>query len=193
MNTDELNKLSAKYIFEQEERLLMALHVYEAMPIVREYVIKDLFERVGSRVANAVSVVKQEYRNDAVYFRTEESGDLYIYAWLYDHEYFDKRSRSVLSLVAGIYGKAESTKAKEIGERLETRVRLKTWSYGRKWSSKDKLDPGIAFTFKHHEHGTEWPYTAFLRRVIDAKEEVVSEISELLVDIYKGVFPLTSS
>ena len=52
MNTDFL----APYIWKNEEWLQMALHVYDAMPAVREHLIKAIFKAAGKRVAKELDV-----------------------------------------------------------------------------------------------------------------------------------------
>ena len=171
MNT---NELSAQYICEDEERLRMALHVYEAMPAVREHLIEDIFQAAGERVAEEIDGVKQEPHANGVYLWTEETGDCYVFAWA------EKRDKQRgLKLVAGIYD-AES---KETRERF-AKIDLETWSDG-KYDSDGYIG---AWVNDKHEGG-DWHDDAFLHRAILHRDEVVKNVADLLIGIYKDMWP----
>ena len=180
MNT---NELSAQYICEDEERLRMALHVYEAMPAVREHLIKAIFNAAGERVAEEIDGVKQEPHENGVYLWTEETGDFYVFAEL------EPGKKSALRLTAGIYvddaKSINKAQREEVRERFGTEVDLKTWSYGESFSQGEY----VAYAYVHHKHGGHWHDDGFLSQAILSRDEVVSNVAQILVGIYKGMWP----
>ena len=178
----DTNELSAKYIYEDRERLQMALHVYDAMPTVRKYLIEGIFNEVGEHVAEKVDGVEWNCDEEAVYFWTKETGDFNVYARV------ERGKRGVLSLNAGVTAEENTVTAAEkdeIRERFETKSDLETWSYGESFSSNTT----VAYAVVHHEYGdARWDQDPFLRRAILNRDEVVSGVAELLVRIYEGVF-----
>ena len=185
MNTSEL---AADYICKDQERLRMALHVYEAMPDVRKYLIKEIFEAVGDRIRQAKDLADDglECYDESVYFCTEESGDFWVYAAL------EHGKRGVLWLYVGVHhDDAKSVKAQrdEIHERFRTMDDLETWSYGQSFSAGES----VAYAYVHHEHGGRWHDDDFLSRAIRNREEVVSALAEILMRICGCVFPLASN
>ena len=179
------NELSAKYICEDKERLQMALHVYEAMPTVRTYLIRGIFKAVGENVAKRIDGVGVEEWNsneEQVYFWTKETSELGVYAWA------KPGKGKILSLVAGVY--VDDAKSVSKAERDAIRERFKkvdlaTWSYGESFSS----DTEIAYAYVHHEHGGgRWDQDDFLRRAIQHRDDVVSDVADVLVRVYKGMF-----
>lgn len=176
------NELSAKYIYEDKERLQMALHVYEAMPTVRQYLIGGIFKAVGENVAKRIDGVEWTCDEEQVCLWTKETGELGVFAWA-EHGKGKK-----LSLVAGVYVDTPKavTKAQRdaIQERFESKV-LGTWSYGERFSSSTE----VAYAYVHHEHGGgRWDQDDFLRRAIQHHDDVVSDVAEALVRIYDGMF-----
>ena len=178
MNTDEL---SAQYIFEDDERLRMALHVYKAMPAVRMHLIKAIFEAAGERVAEELGV---EWLLDerGVRLWDKKTDDFYVFAEL-------ESKRSALRLTAGLYvddaksiGKAQR---EEVFERFRKKVvDLKTWFYG-----EESADEYVAYAYVHRKHGGRWDDEAFLRRAILHRDEVVKNVADLLIGIYKDMWP----
>lgn len=185
MNTSEL---AADFIRKDEERLRMALHVYEAMPNIRKYLIKDIFEAVGDsiRLTKELASDELECYDESVYFRTKESGDFWVYAAL------EHGKRGVLSLYVGVYhedAKSVKTQGDQIQERFRAKGDLGTWSYGQSFSA----GASVAYAYVHHEHGGRWHDDDFLSRAIRNRDEVVSALAEILMGIYAGVFPLASN
>lgn len=176
------NELSAKYICEDKERLQMALHVYEAMPTVRTYLIEGIFKAVGEHIAQRIDGVKYSCDKEIVAFWTKETGELYISAWM------EHGRGQILWLVAGVYvddAKSVSKERNAIQERFESKVDLETWSYGESFSS----DTEIAYAYVNHEHGGgRWDQDDFLRRAIQHRDDVVSDVADVLVRVYKGMF-----
>lgn len=195
MDTDGL---SAKYICGisdetgddvsnlNDERLRMALHVYEAMPTVRSYLIKAIFKAAGESVAEKrTGVVLQLWEEgDGVFFWTEDTGELYVFAGL------SYRKRGALWLNAGIGVDDENSieaQRDEIRERFKLNVDPKSWSNsgvrssGRwaAWAWVDKV---------YDKHQGRWNDDGFLRRAILNRDEVVSDVAALLVRIYDGMF-----
>ena len=180
MNT---NELTADYICKEDDRLQMALHIYEAMPAVRKYLIKDIFKAAGERVRDA-----EEFDGDQLWcydeevsFYTEETGDFYVYAKL------AHGNRGVLQLVAGVYADDEKSFKKqrdEIRERFRTKGGLETWSYG----ENALLSGTSVYAEVHYELGGRWHDDDFLQRAIRNREEVVEALAEILLGIYRGVF-----
>ena len=183
MNT---NELTADYICEDEDRLALALHVYEAMPAVRKYLIKDIFKAAGERVrvAEKLDDDKLECYPESVWFYTEETDDTWVFAAL------QHGKRGVLQLCAGVYADdVESIKEAQrerIGERFKAHGDLGMWSYGKSFSSGN----WIAYAYVNYEHGGRWHDDDFLKRAIRSRDEVVSSLEGLLMRIYRGVFPL---
>ena len=193
----EYNKLTAEYICEDKsgDRLKMALHVYEAMDTVRTYVSKDVFKEIGERVeaAEEFSGDEPEYFADVgvVYFRTSKTSDFWIFALLHDKKQGDKRRKDELSFVAGVCP-AESFGQQQdmIRGRLEE-ADLGHWSF-RKNNPLDK-SYYMGYTVGHPEYGVSWSYDQFLTRAIRDRERIVEDVAELLMRIYRGVFPLADS
>lgn len=180
----DTNELTADYICKDDDRLQMALHVYEAMPAVRQYVIKDIFEAAGKRVRDAKELNDDQLEcyDEQVYFRTEETGDSWVYAKL------EHGNRGVLQLCAGVYAedwKSFKEKRDEIRERLRTKGDLETWSYG---ENSLRSHTYSVYAEVHHEHGGRWHDDDFLRRAIRNRDGVVEALAELLLRIYRGVF-----
>lgn len=173
----DTNEVSAEYIFKDKERLRMALHVYDAMPTVRWHLIGDIFKAAGERVKKELGVKLEPYE-DGVYLWTEETGDCYVFAGAYKGK---GPGQKVIKLVAGIY-EAESIK-EETRKRFAT-IDLETWSDG-KYDPSDSI--GIYVNDKHK--GGRWDDDAFLRRAILHRDEVVKNVADLLIHIYKGMWP----
>ena len=146
MNTDFL----APYIWKNEEWLQMALHVYDAMPAVREHLIKAIFKAAGKRVAKELDGVKRQ-----------------------NHEYG-----------VCLWTEAESRETRERFEKSSEKIGLETWSDG-KYDSDGYI--GAWVNDKHK--GGRWDDDAFLRRAIQHRDEVVKDVADLLVRIYKGMWP----
>lgn len=179
----DTNKLTADYICKDDDRLQMALHIYEAMPAVREYLIKDIFKAVGERVSSVEELDSGQLdcRDYSVYFCTERTGDFWVCAW------FEDRRRPVLQLCAGVYiddGKSSKAKRDEIQKRFRDRSNLETWSEGKSLS----YGRYIAYAKVHYEHGGRWDDDHFLRRAIRNRDGVVKALAELLQRIYRGMF-----
>lgn len=171
MNTNFL----APYIWKNEEWLEMALHVYKAMPAVREHLIEAIFKAAGKRVAKELDGVERQNHEHGVYLWTEETRDCYVFACA------EKRDRQRgLKLVAGIYD-AES---KETRERFAKKIDLETWSDG-EYDSDGYIG---AWVNDKHEGG-RWDDDAFLDRAILHRDEVVKNVADLLIHIYKGMWP----
>ena len=195
----EYNELTAEYICEDKsgDRLKMALYVYEAMDTVRTYVSKDVFKEVGERVkaAQEFSGDEPEYESyeGQVFFRTSKTSGLWIFAYLYDKKQGDQRRKDELSFVAGVYADSFGGKQDMIRGRLDE-VDLGTWSF-RKSNPLDKSywSQYMVYTVEHHEHGVSWSYDQFLTRAIRDRERIVEDVAELLMRIYRGVFPLACS
>ena len=183
MNT---NEITADYIREDEDRLALALHVYEAMPAVRKYLIKEIFKAAGERVRTAMKLDddKLEFYAESVYFCTEETGDIWVFAAL------EHGKRGVLQLYAGVFAddveSINEAQRERIGERFRTHGDLGTWSYGKSFSSSNY----IAYAYVNYEHGGRWHDDDFLKRAIRSRDEVVSSLEELLLRIYRCTFPL---
>ena len=179
MSPDEL---TAEYICKDKERLQMALHVYAAMPAVRKHLIKGVFESVGDEIAKRLGVKTVQPYDQFVEFYTEETGDFYVYAEA-------KHGRGqVLDLVVGVYPdpheKVGKAKLDEIRERFN-RGALETWSYGD--ISPKKADGTYAYVHPDYMVA-RWDQDDFLRKAILPHGEVVSTLTELLVQTYEGLF-----
>lgn len=179
----DISELSAKYIYEDEERLRMALHVYEAMPTVRKYLFKTIFAAAGERLADKLTGVELECSENGVRLWTEETGEFEVFVEL---EY----GRGIFPY-AGVYEKSgESIKERgnEIRERFETKVDLKAWSSGKIYSEDKQIS-----AYVDRADGGRWHRDDFLRRAIMSQDEVVSIVEAPLLRIHRGVFPLTSN
>ena len=180
MNT---NELTADYIRKDEDRLELALHVYEAMPTVRKYLIKEIFKAAGERVrvAEELDDGKLECYPESVYFCTEETGDIWIFAAL------DQRKRGVQLCAGAWVDEVESVneaQRERIGERFRTHGGLEMWSHGKSFSSGNRI------AYADVKHGGRWDDDDFLKRAIRSRDEVVSSLEELLLRIYRCTFPL---
>ena len=170
----DTNEVSAKYIFKDKERLRMALHVYKAMPAVRWRLIEDIFKAAGGRIDEELDGVEldNEYPH-CVYFRTEETRDCWVFA-------LAEERRGQQKLIAGIY--EESIKEETRGRFAE--VDLEMWSDG-EYEGGDHI--GVRVNDKHG--GGRWDDYPFLSRAILHRDEVVSNVAQILVRIYKGMWP----
>lgn len=188
MNT---NELTADYICEDEKRLELALHVYEAMPAIRKYLIKEIFKAAGERVRAAMKLDddKLEFYEESVFFNTEETDGTWVFAAL-EH---GKRRRDVRYLYAGVsvddVESINEAQRERIGERFRTHGGLEIWSDGTSSSSGN----GIAYAYVNYKHGGVWHDDNFLKRAIRSRDEVVSSLEELLLRIYRCTFPLPSN
>ena len=179
MNTNFL----APYIWKNEEWLEMALHVYKAMPAVREHLIEAIFKAVGKRVEELPNVTAGYNKDgDGVYFWNEKTGDFGVFAEL------NPGQKGALRLIAGLYvddAKSIEAQREEVRERFNTKVDLKTWSDGKSFSQGEY----VAYAYVHQKHGGHWHDDGFLSRAILSRDEVVSNVAEILVRIYKGMWP----
>ena len=174
----DTNKLTADYICKDPERLQMALHVYEAMPAIRKYLIKSVFEAAGERVRDAIGIDDNQLQcqEEAVHFWTDQTGDFWIYAEL------DHRKRGPVQLVAGLYAEDEKLfeAQREVTKRLEglKTGRLANWPFRQ-----------VENTFRCDvRHYGRWDAHNFLQRAIRNRDEVVSDLEEILLQIHRGVF-----
>ena len=179
----DTNELSADYICEDKERLQMALHVYEAMPAVREILIEGIFKAVGEYVAEKLDLdvdgPKVERYPKSVYFRTQETGDSWVFAWAKPGKV------PKLQLVAGVHNdKLDKVKLDEIRERFKTKGDLETWSDSEICSDTDCVYANVL----HERVDARWDHDSFLRRAILNHDEVVSDVAELLMRIYESLF-----
>ena len=183
----DTNKLTADYICEDGNRLEMALHVYEAMDAVRNFLIEDIFKAVGEYIKANVDGVVLHSREEDVYFWTEESGDFGVYATAHRRPKRG-RSRNVRLFAAGVYAddaKPMKGQREEIRRRFRATVDWGTWSFGDDLSSSTE----VCFAFSHRDHGGEWHEDDFLRGAILHRKEIVEAIAQLLVQIYGGMCP----
>lgn len=183
----DTNELTAKYISEDKDRLKMALHVYEAMDTVRNYLVEGIFKAAGECVVSKLDGVVMNCREQDIYFWTEETGVFGVFASAYARP---KRGRSKRDryFVAGVYADDANpikVQGDEIRGRIETNADWGTWSVGESFSSSTE----ICFAFSHHEHGGKWHEDNFLRGAILHHEEIVGAVAELLVRIYRGMCP----
>lgn len=184
MNT---NKLTADYIRKDkdEERLRMALHVYDAMmPTVRDYVIKEIFEAAGKRVSKEIGLY-MELQEEGVYFWVEETRYWFCAG-------LGKRDkRSGLWLYAGVYAEPDLRPITPQQQQVLIGANdfFKPWGGGppRSWVEDGYKASAYAFV-DHEQMDDRWDTDDFLRRAIRSREEVVSALEALLLQIYDGVF-----
>ena len=201
LTAEHINKLTAQYILRSsggesaeaiDQRLQMALHVYEAMPTVRQMLIEDIFKIVGEsiRTSKKLHEGQLEIYERSVYFCTEETGDFWIFAALVQPR------QPQLWLRAGVYAeyaddaKPLKVQEDEIRASLRQRCNLETWSSDRK-----VRDDGRAIAYsdvRSQAGGGRWDKDYFLKRAIRQREGLVKELTHLLTIIYGGVFPLAS-
>ena len=183
----DTNKLTADYICEDGNRLEMALHVYEAMEAVRNFLIKDIFRAVGEYITADVDSVVLHSRENDVYFWTEESGDFGVFASA-SHRPKRGRARNARLFAAGVF--ADDTKPiKEQGDIIRARFNATgdwgQWSIGEDLSSNTE----VCYAFSHRDHGGEWHEDDFLRGAIRHRKEIVEGVAQLLVQTWKGMCP----
>ena len=181
----DTNELTAKYICDDDhkERLQMALHVYEAMPKVREHLIKDVFEAVGNRVKMLDSINDVETYEGSVFLRSPETG-VYVFAAV---DYGGKRKLR-LKLHGGVYAEESVDKVKQdkIVERFEgARKGDLGWLNG-EYESEGQY---VAYAYVDDNRVVaDWGGDEFLSTAIRNHNKVVSDVADLLVRIYNGVF-----
>lgn len=174
----------AEYICEDKERLQMALRVHEAMPTVRENLIKRIFEAVGKQVAEELDGVEVRPKWYGVDIHTQ--GAFYVYAEVSDNKVQNKNGDYWLN--AGLRAHEDTVdkaKADEMRERFKAKSDLGHWSSGK------NFDGGtyVAYAYIQHEGKDDrWDNPSFLSRAIRNHDEVVSDVAEILVRIYEGVF-----
>lgn len=196
------NDLTAKYICGRgeetakeviDQRLQMALHVYEAMPTVRRFLIEDIFVEVGEKVSKEFSSDEPEYEpgEQTLYLRTSDTSPFWVFAYLYDQQAGDKRRRDEFSFVAGVYADEPlGPQQDEIRGRFDA-ADLETWTLS-KGSHNLRKDHYIDYAAAHHELGASLSYDRFLRRAVQNRDGIVSALGELLIRTCRGVFPLAS-
>ena len=186
MNT---NELTAKYIYEDQERRQMALHVYLAMPTVRQYLIEGIFKAVGEQVKKIDGVEEGHCDETSVYFWNKEADELGVSAWV------EKGRGKMQQLVAGVYDvyvddakSVSKARRNEIQERFKMKVDLDMWSHGGCISSDPNV---IACAYvRDARGGGRWDEDSdFLSRAIQHHDKVVSGVADVLVRIYNGMFP----
>lgn len=191
----DTKKLTADYIFGIGEdsgnevidkRLQMALHVYEAMPTVRDYLIKDIFDTVGERirVAEKLDDDQLDVHRSQVYFRTEKTGNFWIYSGLLQER------RPILELWAGIYSEDANDAAQAKGRREEDiQASFKAKCDLGSWSDGDSLSYRKYMAYRVlRKAGGRWDSDEFLARAIRHRNDVVEDLESLLMRIYRGVF-----
>ena len=180
----DTNQLTADYIWsdgKDEERLQMALHVYLAMPGVREYLIGDIFRAVGDRLDEKVSWEQLDRYDNAVRFCNDKTGDYWIGAQVWS----DRQPKRLLR--AGLYTDDDiSARQKvQIKERFGASSELTNWSYGGNHSDGN----WVAFGNVHHDHGGgRLDQDDWLKRAVRNREKEVSALVETLLQIYQGMF-----
>lgn len=180
----DISELSAKYIYEDKERLRMALHVYEAMPIVRKYLFETIFAAAGERLAEKLTDAKIECGENGVRLWTEEIGEFRVFV---DLQY--ARADTIFPY-AGVYEKSGVSikeRGDQIRERFEEKVDLRAWSSSGKIYSEDEQ----ISAYVDRAYGGRWHSDEFLRQAVLNQDEVVSIVEVPLLRIYRGVFPLT--
>ena len=170
----DTKEVSAEYILKDKERLRMALHVYDAMPTVRWRLIEDIFKAAGGRIDEELNGVglDNEYPR-CVYFQTEKTDDCWVFALAYT------RGKQI-QFAAGIY---EESIKEETRERFE-KVDLEMWSDG-----EYKIDDHIGVRVNTSTGGGRWDENSILRRAILDRDKVVKDVADLLIHIYKGMWP----
>ena len=182
----DTNELTANYICDSKEpeRLQMALHVYKAMPVIREHVIKSIFEAAGEQIEKQIDGVEYVPHDESVLMWTEEIGEFFVAAWL-------NKARWLVAGICHADGKSvDNAERAEIQERFEKEAGLDIWSDGNVLPSDEDPDV-IAHVRVHREHGGgRWNQDDFLTRAIQTKDEVVGHVADVLAQIYKGVLPV---
>ena len=174
----------AKYICEDEERLQMALRVYEAKDDVRDYLIERVFKAVGEKVAEKLDGMEVSPYTTGLEFHQEDC-NFWVYAEVSSRRH---QQRGSLWLHAGLYDYADpvdKAKQDEMRERFKTKSDLETWSSGKNFDGGNT----VAYAYIQHEgYDDRWDTVGFLSRAIRNHDEVVSDVADILVRIYEGVF-----
>lgn len=180
----EYDQLTATYICEHKERLEMALHVYKAMPTVRHYLIKEIFREAEKRVAATIEGVELwQEAQESVFFRTKETDDYWVFASTWERR---RQSR----FVAGIYVDDPTSIKDEHRERFKAEVDLESWSDLELSFPSDRYVRYMAAFVRPEDGGGRWDDDSFLTRAILKRNDVVSDVEDLLKRIYEGMFPL---
>lgn len=182
----DISKLTAQYICENEDRLEMALHVYEAKETVRDTLIKRVFKGAGDLIEKELDNVVTLCREQDVNFWTEETGEFGVYASA------DSRPRRGRSFVAGVFvddAKPMKPKQDDIRARFRETVDWGTWTLEEDYSS----DLEVSYAFSHQEYGGRWNEDDFLRSAILHRKELEEAVAELLLRIYRGMCPGVSN
>ena len=196
METINIRELTAEYICgigeesasaEEviDQRLRMALHVYEAMPTVRHYLIKGIFKDVGERIAENTEGVDlwRPGSYEGVIFQTNETDDYWVFAETY-------KQRQVSRLVAGVYVAEPTSIKNEHRERFKSRVDLESWSDLERSFPSDRNVHHINAFVRPEYGGGRWDDDVFLTRAILKRNDIVSRVEDILKRIYEGMFPL---
>ena len=157
MNTSEL---SARYIRKKQKRLRMALHVYEAMPAVRQHLIKEIFKAACKRVAKELDGETHSYDEEGGrWFWTKQTGDFGVFVKV------GCEREPARWLVAGVYvGEEKSIGAQrnEMQSRFDTTIDdlQQTWGH-----ESIPSETEIASYF-YNEHVGRLDKDKFLRQAI---------------------------
>ena len=181
----DTKKLTAEYICKDQERLQMALQVYQAMPLVRDTLIERVLCAVGKRVAEKYGGVELETYHNSVFFAPQGTSELWVYAWA------EKGKRGLIQLSAGVYAESTGAYAESVSEvqREEMKGRFETDAGMRTWAPKGDVQSAGRFIAYADIPGGHWHDDDFLERAILKQDGVVSEVVDVLAQIYKGMFP----
>ena len=181
----DTNKLTAEYICKDQERLQMALHVYLAMPLVRDTLIEQILHTVGDRVAEKYGGIDLEIYQNSVFFAPQGTSELWVYASA------EEGKRGLIQLSAGVYAESAGAYAESVSEvqREEMKGRFETDAGVKTWAPKNNVQSAGRYIAYADLPGGRWHDDDFLERAILKQDGVVSEVVDVLAQIYEGMFP----
>ena len=180
---DERRKLTAKYIYENEEWLKIALDVYEAKDAVRSHLIEQIWQGVEKRVRDKIDGIDGAVYENGFWFWHEEAENFGIYGEL-------KRGQRgplySLSLFVGIYLYDHVTLDNKHKEEIRQEIRrCYHEAFGGELFSEDHY---LVRHFVGYDSGVDrWDSDTFLRKAVMERDETESNVADLLVETYRGI------
>ena len=182
---DEKKELTAKYIYDHQKWLEIALDVYEAMPTVRDRLVAQIWQRVWKRVAKQLGDRIQGYIYDDPYYGfcfLPKDGGLMICAETWPIPNRKTTLGPTCSVYADDHVKLDDARRQEIVDLFEKvtddQIGCRWSKVGHRWSP----DEYLAMVNIGNE---SWNDDDFLRRAVRNRKEIVSNLTDLLVGTYE--------
>ena len=183
---DEKKKLTAKYIYDHQEWLEIALDVYEAMPTLRDRLIAEIWQRIWKRVAKQLGDRVQGYIYGDSYYGFcfyPKDGELMICAESWKIPNRKTTWGPTCSVYAEDHVKLDDGRREEIIDLFE---KVTDDQIGRRWSRVGHRWSTGKYLAVVNVGNESWN-DDFLRRAVRNRKEIVSNLADLLVGIYENM------